>query len=389
MNTKKKQVRIAVIGVGTMGSAHIKTLKEIPECLITAVCDINPEQIQKIKDEGIIDESVECFNDYRHLLESDIANCAVIVTPHPSHLEISEAAFAHNMHVMCDKPITITASEADRMISAWQAAATKFSTMYSMRTTSCNKVIKEWLESNKLGKIQRVEMTCTQWLRTQCYFDNQNWRGTWNGEGSGLLLNQAPHNLDLLFWWFGPVKAVNAKVQSRFHNIETEDEVMAWLETETQVPINFYATTGEAPGKDYVEIVGDKGTLIRENNELRFLKTESSVSETICNSEEMFHVLKTEEVKVEVPDLPRGHKVIFENLIDVILNEKNSSDLISPGEEGIHAVEWANAMLMSSIENREISLPVNRNAYDDLLKKLQSGQLTLNDTTSGKNLCSI
>ena len=136
---------------------------------------------------------------------------------------------------MCDKPIAITVAEADKMLAAWRKSGSKFSTMYSMRTSGVNKTVKALLDSGVLGKILRVEMTCTKWLRTQKYYDSQNWRGTWVGEGGGLLMNQAPHNLDLLYWWFGPAKEIQAELGNRMHSIETEDEVRALIRTENGI----------------------------------------------------------------------------------------------------------------------------------------------------------
>lgn len=371
------KVKIAVVGLGIMGKSHIKNLFEIDKCCVVAACDSDQNKIDDLIDEKIIDDSVFMTNDYKDIIDNKICDCLVIVTPHPSHLEIAEYAFNKGLHVMVDKPVTITVAEAERMITTWRKANTKFSTMYTLRTTPCNQVIREWLKSGKLGKIHRVEMTCTNWLRTQKYYDDQKWRGTWEGEGAGLLMNQAPHNLDLLYYWFGPAKSIQAAVSNRFHEIETEDEVRADIVTEQGVPIHFYATTGEAPGKDYVEIVGDNGTLIRENNELRFKRLEEPVSHTLKESIEMFASPKWKEIKIDVPEKERGHKVIFEDLIEAIIEDRDNDSLIAPGNEGIHAVEWANAMLLSNINKKEIIFPVDREEYNNLLNKLKAKEITL------------
>ena len=138
-----KKVRFGIIGLGVMGTAHVKTLQGIDNCIITAVCDKVPEQIKKLEDDGTIDTGFTSFLDYRELIDSGLCDAVAVVTPHPSHLEISKYAFSKSKHVMCDKPVTITVSEADQLLQAWQEAGTKFSTMYSMRTTSVNKVIKK------------------------------------------------------------------------------------------------------------------------------------------------------------------------------------------------------------------------------------------------------
>lgn len=372
------KVRIGIIGLGTMGQGHFKTLKEIDSCRVTALFDINKERFSELRNkEELVDNTIACFDSYDELVQSGLCDAVAIVTPHPLHLEMTLKAFEHGLHVMCDKPIAISVADAMKMISAQRDTGLKFSTMYSMRTTPCNRVIREWIQDGRLGNIRRVEMTCTQWLRTQAYYDTQGWRGTWKGEGGGLLMNQAPHNLDLLYWWFGPAKSILAKASNRFHDIETEDEVNAWIVTEAEFIINFYATTGEAPGKDYVEIVGEKGTLIRKDNKLSFMKLSENLEHVIRESAEPFHKVEFEETEVEIRDEKRGHGVVFESFFDAILNNKGNSEMIAPGEDGFYAVEWANAMLQSSIEKREIELPLNMASYEIILDRLREGKLSL------------
>ena len=377
-----EKVRFGIIGLGVMGTAHVKTLQGIDNCIITAVCDKVPEQIKKLEGDGTIDTGFTSFLDYRELIDSGLCDAVAVVTPHPSHLEISKYAFSKGKHVMCDKPVTITVSEADQLLQAWQAAGTKFSTMYSMRTTSVNKVIKNMIDSEELGRILRVEMTCTEWLRTQKYYDSQSWRGTWKGEGGGLLLNQAPHNLDLLYWWFGPVETIQAEATNRLHNIETEDEVRATIWNKNGFPINFYANTGESPGKDYVEIVTDKGTLIRQNGKLILKELSESLSDVVKSSDNPMPLLESETRELEIPETPRGHKVVFESFINNILNGLPNSEQAAPGNEGIHAVEWANAMLISSLKQKAVQLPVDRREYDEMLAQLRSREIIIDKKTT-------
>ncbi len=372
-----KKVKFGLIGLGIMGHAHARTLQNIETCELVAVCDNNPGQIKKLQNDETIKPGFAVFSDYRELIDSGLCEAVGVVAPHPIHLEISEYAFSKGLHVMCDKPITTTVSEADRLLEAWQQAGTKFSTMYSMRTSNVNKIIKNLLVSGELGKILRVEMTCTEWLRTQKYYDSQSWRGTWQGEGGGLLMNQAPHNLDLLYWWFGKAKTIQAEVASRLHNIETEDEVRATIWMEQDFPVDFYANTGEAPGKDYVEIVADQGTLIRQNGKLFFKKLPQLLSEIVMNSDKPMPLIEIEEQELEIPEAPRGHKVVFESFIENIINDLPNTEQVAPGDEGIHAVEWANAMLTSSILKKSVSLPIDRLEYDCLLQQLREKKLIL------------
>jgi predicted dehydrogenase len=379
-------VRFGVVGAGTMGLSHIKNLKQIENSKVVGIVDISAERLEQLKtikltdsedSPPVMDSDIEVFTDYKKLIDKKNCDCIVVVTPHPAHLEIAEYAFSKGMHVMCDKPITVTVSEADRMIRAWKDSGKLFSTMFTMRTTPINIIVRDWVKNNKLGNIIRVEMTSTEWIRTQKYYDVQKWRGTWKGEGGGLLVNQAPHNLDLLYFWFGEASSVTAEVGCRFHTIDTEDEVDAKINMKDNFPVSFYANTGECPGKDYVEIVGTKGTLIREDGKLIFKELKSPLDKYIMESEELMKPIEYTEKEIDVYDAPRGHKVVFENIVDCIINDKGQNELIAPGDEAIQSVEWANAMLLSSFNGTQIELPVNRKEFDKLLEDLKFGKKSL------------
>lgn len=371
------KVKIGVIGLGTMGMEHVGTLNTINDCVVSAVCDSSPERINQAKEKKLIDENVLVFDNCRDLIDSDACDTVAIVTPHPFHNEIAQYAFAKNLHVMCDKPITVSVSEADKMIASWKQSTGKFSSMFTMRTYPINLKIKELIDNGTIGKIRRVEMTCTEWLRTQVYYDEQKWRGTWKGEGGGLLVNQAPHNLDLMYWFFGEIESVISKANTRFHKMETEDEVYAWITTKSKIPINFYATTGEYPGKDHLEIVGDLGTLIKNGNTLTFKKLNEPLGKTIRESKKPMAKPGYETICIETKQMKGSHKEVFKSFIDCIIKDKNNSEMISPGDEGIHSIELANGMLLASFEKGEIKFPVNRKRYTKLLDDLKSGTVTL------------
>lgn len=363
--------RIGVIGLGAMGTSHVRVLGKIAGWQLTAVCDSNANRENELRLAGDIAPTTAFFTDCRQLMRSGLCDCVAIVTPHPSHPEIVADAFACGLHVMCDKPIAVAVSAADRMIECWQKSGRLFSTMYSLRCRPSCKLVREWISSGKLGAIIRVEMTCTQWLRTQAYFDAQQWRATWNGEGGGLLMNQAPHNLDLLYWWFGPASRISAKAKTRFHHIETEDEVFAVIETAKGFPINFYSSTGEAPGKDYLEIVGSKGTLVKNGEDVYFKRLHGDLEEIIVRSRERMPTIECTLEPLEIPAAGNGHQIIFENILDCL---ENGAELIAPGQEGIYSVEMANAMLLSNFTGAQVDLPLDRAAYDALLDDLKHGR---------------
>ena len=355
-------IKIGIIGFGIMGSGHLKMLKDLPELYqVTAICDTVPEKFDCEAAAGI-----PRFTDYRELLDSGLCELVAVVTPHPCHGEIAMAALRKGLHVMCEKPLTESISKTDMLLETARQAGKVFSTNFSMRTFPINRLIKQMMDENALGRIIRVDFVCTNWMRSQRYYDMQSWRGSWEGEGGGVLMNQAPHNLDLLYWWFGEMESVRGKLAMRLHDIETEDEVEATFISKKGFPIRFYANTGEMPGIDRIEIVGDKGTLIRELDQLRFLKMEKAVSEWMAG-EEAFPFAAPEIVDVPVPDDPKGAPVIWKNIASAIRENK---PLIAPGAEAWAAVEFANAITISHFTNREVDFPIDRQEYDTLLKEL-------------------
>ena len=357
-----KTVRIGIIGVGIMGTNHLKMLKNQPENFqVTALCDTNPERFncEEAKD-------IPHFTDYRELLDSGLCDMVAVATPHPCHGEISMAAFRKGLHVMCEKPLTESVAKTDALLQAAKESGKVFSTNFSMRTTPVNKVIKEMLSEEALGNIIRVDFVCTEWIRSQKYYDMQSWRGSWLGEGGGVLMNQAPHNLDLLHWWFGEMESVRGSLNTRMHDIETEDEVEATFISKKGFPIRFYANTGEVPGIDRIEIVGDRGTLIRENNKLVFKKLELPISAHL-SGEAAFPLAKSETVEVDVPEAPRGAPVIWANIADAI---NTNAPLIAPGADAWAAVEFANAITLSHFTGAPVKFPVDRASYDKLLSDL-------------------
>lgn len=373
------KVKVGIVGLGGMGQGHLKTLSnDVPRAAVTAVCDIVPGRFKEAAGKGLLAPGIRRFDNYQALIDSGVCEAVAVVTPHPCHAEISRYAFARGLHVMCDKPITVAVSEADAMIAAWRQTKVKFCTMYSKRTTAANQVLKEWIDQGRVGTIQRVDMVWTNWLRTQAYYNSQTWRGTWAGEGGGFLMNQAPHDLDLLYWWFGPARSISAEIGTRFHEIETEDEVDARIKFAAGFPCRFYANTGEVSGLNRVEVVGTKGTLIFDGVNLAFRELPQPTDVLIRESKATGVDVAFKEQKVEVPALERGHKIVFRDWCDAILEDRPNDSMLAPGDQGMHAVEWANAMIMSSIEKREVNLPIDRARYDELLADLRAGKIKIN-----------
>jgi len=335
---------------------------QIPEVELTAVCDVVPEVSRAAADQyGVLG-----FTRHEELLDSGLVDMVIIATPHYFHTPIAEAAFARGVHVLSEKPIAVSVSDADRMIRAARASGKKFGVMFQMRTSAGNRAARRLIEEGRLGEIYRVSLTMG-WYRTQAYYDSGTWRATWAGEGGGVLINQAPHLLDLFSWLVGLPSRITGQVRTRLHDIEVEDEAFALLEYPNGAHGYLYASVMEAPSTEQIEICGDRGKLLLRGG-LRFWELDSSIRDFTRTSPDMWASPKATEVPIEIEEAPHGHGVITGNFARAILQNE---PLIAPGEEGLRAVELINGLIMSGKQRRPVDVPVDRAAYDALLADLQ------------------
>lgn len=186
------------------------------------------------------------------------------------HEEQVAEALELGLHVLCDKPSGVFSSQARHMNEAAKKSGLVFSMMFHQRMNPVYQKMKEIVQSEKYGKMKRVNWVITDWYRPNGYYDAVEWRGTWSMDGGGILLNQCPHNLDLLQWICGmPVRLQAFCKEGKYHNIEVEDEVTAYLEFEQGATVTFYATTGEAPGINRLEISLEDALLVCDDGVLK------------------------------------------------------------------------------------------------------------------------
>lgn len=359
----KKAVKIGVIGVGGMGSAHCKGIQNLKETELVFVCDIE-EDVAKEKGKEF---NVPYFTDYKKAIKSGLCDAVVVATPHWVHPEIGVFAFNNGLHVLSEKPIAVTVRDADKMIKAAKKNKKVFAVMYQRRTTSLVKKLKELIKSGAIGEITRT-LCIDPWYRAQSYYDSGTWRATWKGEGGGVIINQSPHTIDLFTQVSGlPVK-VEAMTRARLHKIEVEDEVSATLEYKNGAWGYYYTTTCEPAGPFHMEVVGDKGKLVVSGTDVTLYKYSVPVSKFTHAASNMWASLDVKEEKVKIDaDVAAGHSEVIRNFAGAItMGEK----LVSPGAEGLNSVEFLNACILSSRKNKPVKIPVNRKEYDGLMSGL-------------------
>ncbi|MCX7010837.1 MAG: Gfo/Idh/MocA family oxidoreductase [Kiritimatiellaeota bacterium] len=356
-------LRVAVVGLGTMGTKYAELLRDdkIAGATLAAVCNRRPEPRAAYPD-------ARGFADIQALLKARATDAVIIATPHYAHTTIAIAALRRGLHVLVDKPIAVHKADAEKMLAAHRGKKSVFAIMFQMRTDPRFRKIKALLADGALGKIQRMQWTLTDWFRTDTYYRAGQWRATWAGEGGGILLNQAPHQLDLLQWLLGQPERVRAWCHlGKYHKIEVEDEVTAYLEFPGGATGVFIASTGEAPGTNRLEIACDRARLVLEGQRLTVDTNRIPAAELRATSPEMFAVSQTtrEEFHFEVPIEP--HRTVVQNFVSAI---RDCAPLIAPAEEGMRSLELANAMLLSSMTDQAVELPISARRYATLLKKL-------------------
>ncbi len=360
------KVKLGVIGAGSMGREHLKHIAKNDKFILAGVCDANTDNARKTAHEY----ASAFFGTLEDMIKAGNIDALLIATPHFSHTQIGVAALEAGLHVLVEKPISVHKADCEKLIAAHKNRDQIFAAMFNQRTDPKYRRLKNLIDRGELGEIQRVNWIITNWFRTETYYRSGSWRATWQGEGGGVLLNQCPHQLDLLQWLCGMPTKVRAFCHlGKYHNIEVEDEVTAYLEYANGASGVFISSTGEAPGTNRLEITADRGKVVIENDKVSFSRTEVSVKEFRKNSTDMWG--KPDIWQAEIPTEGNGgqHAEILDNFADAILKGK---PLIAPAAEGLNSVELANAMLYSSLTDKTVELPLDGKAYENKLHKLIS-----------------
>jgi predicted dehydrogenase len=357
------KVRLGIIGMGNIGKYHADYLgnRKVSRCELVAVCDpVAPLDRYK---------PLKTFTDGEALIRSGAVDAVIIATPHFQHTTLGMAALTAGVHVMVEKPISSHKADAERLIAAHaRNPKVVFAGMFQLRTEPRYLKIQKLIRQGELGELVRVSWINTDWFRTEAYYASGGWRATWKGEGGGVLLNQCLHNLDVLQWLVGMPRRVRGFCQlGRFHQIEVEDDVTAYLEWAGGATGLFVSSTGESPGTNRFEIAGTMGRLVLENNRLTFTRNETDMIQFSRTAKQGF--VKPDIWHVEIPfeNAVLPHAIMVQNFVNCILE---GEPLIAPGEEGIHSVELANGMVYSSFLNQTVELPMDGAAWEKKLNEL-------------------
>lgn len=385
-NISTDKVRLGIIGLGAQGSMYAKFIKTgmVPNMEIGAICDPDPGKVQLVQSEY---PGVPFFTDYLDMLDSGEVDAVVTCVPHYLHPEIGINALQRGIHALVEKPAGVYTKQV-KELNAFAASKPDltFAIMFNQRNNPLYTKIKEIVDSGDIGTIRHASWIITTWWRPQGYYDQSAWRATWGGEGGGVLVNQAPHQLDLWQWICGIPQSVYAKVAYGFRrNIAVEDEVTAVVDYGNGATGVFVTATHDLVGTDRFEILGDNGKIVVENSKTatvtRLRKPERELSDDMdmddvrrlftgqLNTDEYY---TTEVIEFE-SQWGAQHAGVLENFA---ANIQDGIPLIAPGSDGINGVRLANAIHLSSWTGKEVSLDFDEDDYLVELNKRIRGEGT-------------
>jgi predicted dehydrogenase len=368
-----KKVRLGIIGLGAQGSMYAQFIESgmVPNMEIGAICDTDLAKAEVVESKY---PGVPFYADYIAMLESGDVGAVVTCVPHYLHPEMGINALKRKIHALVEKPAGVYTKQV-RELNEFAATTPDltFGIMFNQRNNPLYQKIKEIVGNGDIGKIRRTNWIITTWWRPQGYYEQSAWRATWGGEGGGVLVNQAPHQLDLWQWICGIPKSVYAKVAYGFRrDIAVEDEVTAVVDYGDGVTGVFITAVHDLVGTDRFEILGDNGKIVVENSKTATVTRLSKPERELSEGMDMQDVMKlfkgqlntADYYSSEVIEFPSEwgaqHAGVLENFAANILD---GTPLIAPGSDGINGVRLANAIHLSSWTGREVPLDFDEDEY--------------------------
>jgi UDP-N-acetyl-2-amino-2-deoxyglucuronate dehydrogenase len=261
--------RCAVVGTGTVGEWHVRTLPKLPNCQLVAVCDLETAKGRKALEKSNLTAPV--YTSMEEMFRKEQIDVTHICTPSGEHMGPAMLAMREGKHVVVEKPMEIHPDRIDEMVEASKKYGVKLAGIFQNRWNDANRAIRDARIAGRFGRLAWAG-SFTPWYRPDDYYEKVAWRGTWKIDGGGAVMNQGVHQVDLIQWVVGPIKTVSAFASSRIHaKIETEDTMTCAMQFESGAYGTFVSTTAMWPGgPTRLEVGGEFGTAISENGLKKF-----------------------------------------------------------------------------------------------------------------------
>lgn len=378
-----EKLRFGIIGFGIQGEFYCNLLAgqsaaAAPEHgRLTAIATSDPEKAEQIAARY---SGVKVFQSWKDLVKSGACDVVIPTVPHYFHPEISIYAMEHGVSVLSEKPLGIHASRVREMVSCSQAhPEVSFGVMFNQRANKLYQKVKQIVSSGELGQIRRSNWIINSCWRPDSYYRQNAWRGTWSGEGGGVLVNQAPHQLDLWLWICGvPCEVMSLNINGAHRDIAVENDVTLVTRYENGATGCFITCTHDPIGTDRLEIDLSKGKIVVENSRKVTIYRLSHSEEEMNSRMSTQDAAKLMQSNGSGCDLytieefentdPWGfqHSTIMENFA---LHRLTGAPLLAPGEEGLLSVQLANASQLSSWLKKTLPFPCNEEEFKRELDK--------------------
>jgi predicted dehydrogenase len=345
-----------IVGCGMIAEFHTRAINEIEGSRVVAAYTRNPANGAKIA--GLAEGGCAVFDDLDAMLAQPGLDVVCVCTPSGAHMEPAVQAAKAGKHVVVEKPLEITLSRCDAIIDACDKAGVRLCTIFPSRFTDANLRLKAAIETGRFGRLTLGD-TYVKWWRTQQYYDSGGWRGTWDLDGGGALMNQAIHNVDLLYWLMGDVAAVSAMTATLAHErIEVEDTAVASLRFKNGALGTIEAATSAFPGLlKRTEIHGDRGSARVEQDDITLWEFQ----EKVPSDNEVFAAMAGQTgFKAGASD-PRGitHIGHRDQLADFLRAIDEGRAPLVDGREGRKSVEIIRAIYRSAESGAQVMLPLD------------------------------
>ena len=361
-------VRMAIIGIGNMGMKYATMINDgkVQRMVLTAVCARSEDSKKWVREN--LNEGVKIFSDSNELYANgELYDAVLITTPHKSHPKLAIEAFELGKHVFCEKPAGVSLIDAKEMEAAAEMAGKKYAMMFHLRTYPVIRKLKELLQDNTIGTIDRMILENSTYYRTKFYHESGSWRSSWSGEGGGALINQGQHILDYWLWMFGMPEAIIADIPfGKYNDFEVDDEATLLMEYPNKKSAVFILTTGEIQREEKLSIIGSKGKISMHGNIIDIERNELDAVEygltAKINTRDNMKIT-SETIICDAPSEP--YEIMLNNFSEAVLDE---TAMIASGKDGSNALQISNAAYMSAWMNQKITFPIDELLYDKMLQ---------------------
>ncbi len=365
-------IRVGIAGIGYIAEEYIKLFSQgkIKGAEISALSSRNYSHMKQIQDTYCLQEAT-LFTDYEGMLDSGTIDMVMICTPHFCHSNMAISSVERGIHTMIEKPVGVFPDELENLMNHVRLHSDTLSgVLYCKRSNPAFIKLKQLLDNGDIGDLKRITWIITDMYRPQVYFDANPWKGTFRGEGGGLMMTQVSHQIDLLVWLCGlPVTLQAFCYTGRERKIEVENEVTIIMEYPNNAVGQFIASSHECPGSSRLEIIGNRGQVILENeNILTFRSLQLDEKEYSVNCKEVYGRVPYTERQFNFGSIDNTvmQAEIINNFITAIFDK---TPVLCPVQEAVDTQFFIQGAYLSAWEHKKQPIPADSVTFTKELTK--------------------